>query len=99
MKVLLSFVLAVLFTSFMIQKKNKVIFFGDSITQAGIQPGGYILKIDSMCKTEGKTGNYEFVGAGISGNKVYDLYLRMETDVLDKNPDMCYLYWCKRCMA
>ncbi len=28
----------------------------------------------------------------IDGNKVYDLYLRMEEDVLDKNPDVVVIY-------
>jgi lysophospholipase L1-like esterase len=78
--------------AFMPQKKTKVIFFGDSITQAGVSPGGYIMRIDSMCKKEGFGDNYEFVGAGISGNKVYDLYLRMEEDVLAKNPDVVIIY-------
>ena len=78
--------------AFVNQKKTKVIFFGDSITQAGVQPGGYIVKIDSMCKVEGKGDSYEFIGAGISGNKVYDLYLRMENDVLAKNPDLVIIY-------
>jgi lysophospholipase L1-like esterase len=74
------------------QKKSRIIFFGDSITQAGVQPGGYILKIDSICKSEGKENFYEFIGAGIGGNKVYDLYLRMENDVLSKNPDIVVIY-------
>lgn len=78
--------------AFVNQKKSKVIFFGDSITQAGIQQGGYIVKVDSMCKAEGKSEDYEFVGAGIGGNKVYDLYLRMEDDVLAKNPDIVIIY-------
>ena len=78
--------------SFVNQKRNKIIFFGDSITQAGVNPGGYIMRIDSMCKAEGKTGSFEFIGAGIGGNKVYDLYLRMEADVLSKNPDMVVIY-------
>lgn len=78
--------------AFTTQKKTRVIFFGDSITQAGVQPGGYIVRIDSMCRLEGKTDNYEFMGAGIGGNKVYDLYLRMENDVLAKNPDIVLIY-------
>jgi isoamyl acetate esterase len=73
-------------------KKQKVIFFGDSITQAGVNPGGYIVRIDSMCNKEGLKENYEFAGAGISGNKIYDLYLRMEEDVLAKNPDVVVVY-------
>ncbi|MEI9807058.1 MAG: GDSL-type esterase/lipase family protein [Bacteroidota bacterium] len=71
--------------------KIKVIFFGDSITQAGIKPGGYIVKMDSLIKQQG-ISNYELEGAGIGGNKVYDLYLRMDTDVLDKKPDVVLIY-------
>jgi lysophospholipase L1-like esterase len=82
----------VLLVAFTAQKKSKVIFFGDSITQAKVQPGGYIILIDSMCKKEGKGESYEFVAAGIGGNKVYDLYLRMENDVLAKNPDIVFIY-------
>lgn len=77
--------------AFMPQKK-KVIFFGDSITQAGVNPGGYIMRIDSMSKKEGLGDKYEFIGSGIGGNKVYDLYLRMEEDVLAKNPDVVIIY-------
>ena len=79
-------------TSFVSQKKTKVIFFGDSITQAGVQAGGYIVRVDSMCRLEGTGDKYEFIGAGIGGNKVYDLYLRMEDDVLAKNPDVVVIY-------
>lgn len=78
--------------SFAPQKKTRVLFFGDSITQAGVNAGGYIMRIDSMCKGEGKAGNYEFIGAGIGGNKVYDLYLRIENDVLAKAPDLVVIY-------
>jgi|SRR6218665_127285 len=73
-------------------KKNKVIFFGDSITQAGAKPGGYILKMDSIIRKEGLGESFELSGAGIGGNKVYDLYLRMEDDVLAKNPDIVFIY-------
>ena len=85
-------IIILLMTSFVSQKKARVIFFGDSITQAGVNAGGYIMMIDSMCKAEGKSNNYEFIGAGIGGNKVYDLYLRMENDVLAKTPDLVVIY-------
>ena len=74
------------------QKKQRIVFFGDSITQAGANPGGYIMRIDSMCTKEGLKESYEFVGAGVSGNKIYDLYLRMEDDVLAKAPDKVFIY-------
>ena len=73
-------------------KKTKVVFFGDSITQAGVGPRGYITRLDSIIKQQGLGDQYELVGAGVSGNKVYDLYLRMEMDVLDKNPDVVVIY-------
>ena len=85
-------IVVMLMTSFVSQKKTRVIFFGDSITQAGVQAGGYIVRVDSMCKMEGSGDKYEFIGAGIGGNKVYDLYLRMENDLLAKDPDVVIIY-------
>jgi isoamyl acetate esterase len=73
-------------------KKIKVLFFGDSITQAGVQPNGYIVKLDSIIKQSHLPDSIELTGAGIGGNKVYDLYLRMEEDVLKKNPDVVFIY-------
>jgi lysophospholipase L1-like esterase len=74
-----------------IPKKAKIIFFGDSITQAAVKPGGYIVKMDSLIRLQG-INDYELTGAGIGGNKVYDLYLRIEADVLDKQPDIVVIY-------
>lgn len=89
----ISFVLlsALMLMAFKGQDKIKVIFFGDSITQAGVNPGGYVKRIDSMARAQGKM-NYDFIGAGIGGNKIYDLYLRMEDDVLSKSPNVVVLY-------
>ena len=64
-------------------RKVKVLFFGDSITQAGVEPDGYIVKMDSIIKQSHLSDSIELVGAGIGGNKVYDLYLRMEDDVMN----------------
>lgn len=73
-------------------KKKKIVFFGDSITEQGAKPGGYIGKMDSIIKQENSDTQYELVGAGISGNKVTDLYLRLEEDVLSKAPDVTVIY-------
>jgi lysophospholipase L1-like esterase len=91
-KILFVSLIIILASAFVPQKKSKVIFFGDSITELGVRPGGYVTRMDSMCKLEGKSGEYDFVGAGVSGNKVYDLYLRLEDDVLNKNPDVVVIY-------
>lgn len=79
-------------SAFMPIQKKRVIFFGDSITQAGVQPGGYITKVGQLAESDKKADQFEFIGAGISGNKVYDLYLRMDQDVLNKNPDIVIIY-------
>ena len=73
-------------------KPTRIIFFGDSITEAGVRPGGYIDQMQTMLNTQNKTADFELLGAGIGGNKVYDLYLRLETDVLEKKPDVVFLY-------
>ena len=92
LRLILSLPLLILIPAIHVQKKQQVIFFGDSITQMGVNPGGYIRLIDSLCKREGQGNNFGFAGSGIGGNKVYDLYLRMEDDVLSKNPDLVVIY-------
>ena len=74
------------------QKKQRVVFFGDSITEAGVKPTGFITKISAMLQQKGTANNYELLGAGIGGNKVYDLYLRMDDDVLAKSPDIVVIW-------
>jgi lysophospholipase L1-like esterase len=86
------FVVAMLIMSFRYDKKKKVLFFGDSITQAGVNPGGYIRLIDTLIQNEGLSNKYELIGSGIGGNKIYDLYLRLESDVLSKSPEIVVLY-------
>jgi lysophospholipase L1-like esterase len=72
--------------------KKHILFFGDSITQAGVSPGGYITVLGQMLTSKGIDQNYQLTGAGIGGNKVYDLYLRMEEDVLAKNPNTVVIW-------
>ncbi|MBS1596827.1 MAG: SGNH/GDSL hydrolase family protein [Bacteroidetes bacterium] len=73
-------------------KAKRVVFFGDSITEAGAKPGGYIVKLGEELTKKGIADQFELIGAGIGGNKVYDLYLRMEDDVLAKNPDIVVIW-------
>lgn len=80
------------FLAFAQGTKKKVVFFGDSITAAGIQPAGYITKVGEMATRDKLSDKFEFIGAGIGGNKVYDLYLRVDDDVLARNPDIVVIY-------
>jgi lysophospholipase L1-like esterase len=86
LKILSLAAILLVLTGMQVQKPIKVILFGDSITQAGVRPGGYITLMQQMAP------DYELIGAGVSGNKVYDLYLRLEADVLSKKPDVVIIY-------
>jgi lysophospholipase L1-like esterase len=81
----------VITTAFMPDKKVKVVFFGDSITEAGARPHGFITIDDTLLNPPGHAA-YDLVGAGISGNKVYDLYLRMDDDVIRLSPDVVVVW-------
>jgi lysophospholipase L1-like esterase len=74
------------------ENPKRIVFFGDSITQAGVGKTGYITKMAEMLGTLGLASKYELIGAGIGGNKIYDLYLRHEEDVIAKNPNIVIIY-------
>ena len=86
--------MAILITlmSMVSKKKKRIVFFGDSITQMGINKGGYIDRIQTAINEKGIQNKYQLIGAGIGGNKVYDLYLRIEEDVIAKKPDVVVIY-------
>lgn len=89
---LATFVGCLFLLSFRGDKKKKVIFFGDSITQMGVDKGGYIDLIKQDLVSKGLADKYDIIGAGIGGNKIYDLYLRIEKDVLDQHPDVVVIW-------
>jgi lysophospholipase L1-like esterase len=78
--------------SFNGDKKKKILFFGDSITELGVNKGGYIDIIKEDLVKKGLSDQYEIIGAGIGGNKIYDLFLRMDKDVLAQNPDVVFIW-------
>jgi isoamyl acetate esterase len=71
---------------------KRIVFLGDSITQAGAGPGGYISLMRQSLAGAGLDADFELIGAGISGNKVPDLQKRLDQDVLAKNPDLVFIY-------
>lgn len=85
-------ILLVSLMAFKTAPRKKVIFFGDSITQMGVQNGGYIDLMNKQLTQSGRAEQFELIGAGIGGNKVYDLYLRVQEDVLAKKPDIVFIY-------
>jgi len=51
-------------------KPKRIIFFGDSITQAAVKGNGYI----NVLKKRVDTTKFELLGAGIGGNKCMILF-------------------------
>ena len=86
------FSLIIISMSMLTAKKTRIVFFGDSITQAGVKKGGYIDRIQTAVNEKGLQNKYDLVGAGIGGNKVYDLYLRMDDDVMTRKPQVVFIY-------
>jgi lysophospholipase L1-like esterase len=65
---------------------DRIVFFGDSITELGVKPNGYVSLIRDDLRARHPEVKAEIIGAGISGNKVPDLLERLSWDVLDKAP-------------
>lgn len=71
---------------------DKIAFLGDSITQAGGAPGGYLTRIETALREQRSELEIPFVRAGISGNKIADLLARYERDVLAAKPTLVFVY-------
>ena len=87
----LSLLILVLLTA--CTNSTKVVFLGDSITEAGESKEGdgtYKGFITSLKEDVGQ--DMELINKGIGGNKVSDLLLRYKQDVLDLKPDIVFIY-------
>ena len=64
---------------------QKIAFLGDSITQGGVGPQGYVTLVIRGLEANGVKAT--MIPAGISGHKSNDMLGRLENDVLSKKPD------------
>jgi len=64
---------------------EKIAFLGDSITQGGMGPMGYVSLVIHGLNTAGVTATA--IGAGISGHKSNQMLERVDRDVIAKKPD------------
>lgn len=75
----------------------KILFQGDSITDAGRSRdndayvgGGYPLLVKADLGYQ-NPGEYEFINRGISGNRIVDVYARIKKDIINLAPDVMSL--------
>jgi lysophospholipase L1-like esterase len=73
-------------------KGDRIVFLGDSITEAGVRPTGYVTLVKKALAEKHKGLGIEILGAGISGNKVPNLQGRLDRDVLAKKPTVVVIY-------
>ena len=75
-----------------LKKGDRIVFLGDSITQAGVGSKGYVTLVKNQLAEKHKDLEIEVIGAGISGNKVLDLQRRLDKDVLARKPTLVVVY-------
>ncbi len=85
---------------------SKLLFIGDSITDAGRDPSGettpwgaapglgrgYVSLVESWLTATRPADHIRVVNRGVSGHTVLDLAVRWQTDVLDLKPDLVSIF-------
>ena len=67
---------------------KRIVMMGDSITEGGRSPHGFITLLDQTLKATYPDRPIELINVGIGGQKAPDMHARFKRDVLDKHPDM-----------
>jgi lysophospholipase L1-like esterase len=73
-----------------LRASDRIVFFGDSITEQGEGPTGYVSLIRQGLSIA--FPGVEVLSAGVSGNKVLQLQERLSRDVLSKRPTVVVVY-------
>ena len=68
--------------------KRKIVIVGDSITEGGKYPGGYVWLLERYLSALYPDRKIEIVNAGISGHKATDMQARFQKDAIDQKPDL-----------
>lgn len=69
-----------------------IVFLGDSITQQGVGPTGYVTLFREAIEKARPGSGIKVIGAGIGGHKVPDLEARLDKDVLSHKPNLVVIY-------
>lgn len=70
-------------------KSFKIVFFGDSLINLPYRN----FKLAEKIQLQFPKVKLEFVNAGINGNHIEHMLARLQTDVLDHNPDAVIILW------
>lgn len=67
---------------------KRIVMLGDSITQQGGKPGGYVWLVQAYLNTLYPERAIGIINAGISGHKSTDMAARFQRDVIAQKPDL-----------
>lgn len=73
-------------------KPARIVFLGDSITEAGVKPGGYVRLVENSLHSLYPKRRIEVIGTGKAGDRVPHLLARFRKDVLSKAPTHVVIY-------
>jgi lysophospholipase L1-like esterase len=76
----------------LLRKGERILFLGDSITELGVKPNGYVALLKEDLSARYSDLELDIIGAGISGNKVTDLENRLSKDVIERKPTIVVIY-------
>jgi len=69
-----------------------IVTLGDSITEGGGQPGGYVWLVQRWLSALYPSARIRVVNAGVSGHRATDMADRFERDVLRHEPDLVTIH-------
>jgi lysophospholipase L1-like esterase len=74
-----------------LSRVHRIVMMGDSITQMGAAPKGYVTLVDQTLDASRPSDPFEVVNVGIGGQKAPQMLERFQRDVVDKKPDLVTL--------
>jgi acyl-CoA thioesterase I len=72
----------------LLQNVHRIVMLGDSITELGARPHGYVTLVQDSLNSSFGPASIEVMNAGISGQKSNEMHARFQKDVLDQKPQM-----------
>ncbi|MGK0187088.1 MAG: lysophospholipase L1-like esterase/poly(3-hydroxybutyrate) depolymerase [Verrucomicrobiales bacterium] len=75
-----------------LEKGERIVFLGDSLTAAGVGPDGYISVLQQEIDKRRPDLDVHMIGAGIGGHKVPDIRARLDRDVLSFAPSVVFIF-------
>lgn len=71
-----------------VRRVRRIVVIGDSITELGAEPGGYVRLLEGWLAALRPAEPVEIVNGGVSGHRAPDMLARFDLDVVARRPDV-----------